>query len=379
MKMTKQAHIDISVAEADGCLVLSPQGDWTVYTIGAIDAQLRALPKSDCPPIIDMGQLDTIDTAGAYLLDRTAHQASEIPEKLMLLGGHATGERLLRQVSEAREDAPPPPAREYGVYDWLSRIGEGAVLGLREGLRTLSFVGETIAVCAGLVLRPAKFRATSTVAIMEEAGLDAIPIVMFLTFFVGMVVAFIGATTLGSFGATIFTVELVGFSMLREFGVILTAIILAGRTNSAFTAQIGAMRMRQEVDAMQVLGLDPMEVLVAPRVLAMLVMTPILAFLATISGIFGGLVVSWLALDIGPTLFLSRLVATVPIENFWVGMSKAPFFAMVVALIGCRQGLGVGGSVQSLGTSTTNSVVQALFSIIVIDAIFAMFYMQMGI
>jgi len=202
---------------------------------------------------------------------------------------------------------------------------------------------------------------------------------MFLTFFVGMVVAFIGATTLGSFGATIFTVELVGFSMLREFGVILTAIILAGRTNSAFTAQIGAMRMRQEVDAMQVLGLDPMEVLVAPRVIAMVVMTPILAFLATVSGLFGGLIVSWLALDIGPTLFLSRLVSTVPIENFWVGMSKAPFFAMVVALIGCRQGLGVGGSVQSLGTSTTNSVVQALFTIIVIDAVFAMFYMQLGI
>ncbi|MEO9968262.1 MAG: MlaE family lipid ABC transporter permease subunit [Hyphomonadaceae bacterium] len=378
--MTKQAHIDISVAEADGCLVISPQGDWTVYTVGAVDAELRALPKTECPPIIDLGQLDRIDTAGAYLLDRTAHQTSEKPEELMLIGEHEMGERLLRQVSEARREEPRvAPIQHFGVLDWLSRIGEGTVVGIREGLRTLSFVGETIAVCIGLVLRPAKFRATATVAVMEEAGLDAIPIVMFLTFFVGMVVAFIGATTLGSFGATIFTVELVGYSMLREFGVILTAIILAGRTNSAFTAQIGAMRMRQEVDAMQVLGLDPMEVLVAPRVIAMLVMTPILAFLATISGIFGGLVVSWLALDIGPTLFLSRLVTTVPIENFWVGISKAPFFAMVVALIGCRQGLGVGGSVQSLGTSTTNSVVQALFSIIVIDAVFAMFYMQLGV
>ncbi len=377
--MTKQAHIDISVAETDGCLVISPQGDWTVYTIGAVDAELRALAKTPCPPIIDLGQLDAIDTAGAYLLDRTAHQTSENPEGLMILGKHETAERLLDQVRAARETTPPPALRRSGFYDWLSRIGEGAVVGLREGVQTLSFVGQTISVCAGLVLRPAKFRATSTVAVMEEAGLDAIPIVMFLTFFVGMVVAFIGATTLGAFGATIFTVELVGFSMLREFGVILTAIILAGRTNSAFTAQIGAMRMRQEVDAMKVLGLDPMEVLVAPRVIAMLVMTPILAFLATISGIFGGLIVSWLALDIGPTLFLSRLVATVPIENFWVGMSKAPFFAMVVALIGCRQGLGVGGSVQSLGAATTNSVVQALFTIIVIDAIFAMFYMQLGV
>jgi len=377
--MAKQAHIDISVSNSDGCLMISPRGNWTVYTIGAVDEQLRALPRTHCPPIIDVGQLEEIDTAGAYLLDRTAHQTSESPEDLKLIGRHETAERLLYQVREARQDAPPSQERHYGFVDWLARVGEGAVEGLREGVRTLSFVGQTISVCAGLIVRPSKFRATATVSVMEEAGLDAIPIVMFLTFFVGMVVAFIGATTLETFGATIFTVELVGISMLREFGVILTAIILAGRTNSAFTAQIGAMRMRQEVDAMQVLGLEPMEVLVAPRVIAMLVMTPILAFLATVAGIFGGLIVSWLALDIGPTMFLSRLVNTVPIENFWVGMSKAPFFAMVVALIGCRQGLGVGGSVQSLGASTTNSVVQALFSIIVIDAVFAMFYMQLGI
>lgn len=377
--MAKQAHIDISVTNTDGCLMISPRGDWTVYTIGAVDEQLRALPKTHCPPVIDLGQLEEIDTAGAYLLDRTAHQTSETPEDLKLVGRHETAERLLYQVREARQDMPPMPERHYGFVDWLARVGRGTVEGIKEGMRTLSFVGQTISVCAGIIVRPSKFRATATVSVMEEAGLDAIPIVMFLTFFVGMVVAFIGATTLETFGATIFTVELVGISMLREFGVILTAIILAGRTNSAFTAQIGAMRMRQEVDAMQVLGLEPMEVLVAPRVIAMLVMTPILAFLATVAGIFGGLLVSWLALDIGPTLFLSRLVSTVPIENFWVGMSKAPFFAMVVALIGCRQGLGVGGSVQSLGASTTNSVVQALFSIIVIDAVFAMFYMQLGI
>jgi len=258
-------------------------------------------------------------------------------------------------------------------------VGKGTYEGLSEGIETLAFVGETMLVCARIIVQPRRFRATSTVAIMEEAGLDAVPIVMFLSFFVGMVIAFIGATTLEAFNGTEFTVELVGFAMLREFGVVLTAIILAGRTNSAFTAQIGAMRMRQEVDAMQVLGLDPMEVLVAPRVIAMLVMLPILTFLATVAGLFGGLIVSWLALDLSPTFFLHRLVETVPIENFWVGMSKAPFFAMVVALIGCRQGLGVGGSVQSLGSATTNSVVQALFSIIVIDAVFAMFFMQLGV
>jgi len=137
--------------------MISPRGDWTVYTIGAVDAQLRALPKTPCPPIIDVGQLDTIDTAGAYLLDRTAHQTSENPEGLMLIGEHVTAERLLHQVREARDDMLPPAKRPYGFLDWLSRVGEGAYVGLQEGVRTLSFVGETVAVCARLILRPAKF------------------------------------------------------------------------------------------------------------------------------------------------------------------------------------------------------------------------------
>jgi len=221
-------------------------------------------------------------------------------------------------------------------------------------------------------------RWTALVAVMEDSGLDAVPIVAFLSFFVGMVIAFIGASTLSEFGATIFTVELVGIAVLREFGVVLTAVILAGRTNSAFTAQIGAMRMRQEVDAMTTLGLDPMDVLVVPRAFAMLIMTPVLTLVSMLFGIGGGAFVSWVALDINPTVFLNRIQEFVPIENFWVGMSKAPVFGMIVALIGCRQGLLVGGSVQSLGRSTTKSVVQALFSVIVIDALFAVFYMELG-
>lgn len=377
--MTTGLNIDVSLVQEEDRLIIAPKGDWTVHTVGALDTKLRAVPDLDHPPIIDLEALGEIDTAGAFLLDRTAQRGCADHEAVTLRGQHETAERLLARVREARDSCPVEQPKAFGFQSWLARIGEGTVHGLAEGTKTLSFVGETLLVCLRLMLQPAKLRGTATVAVMEDAGLDAIPIVMFLSFFVGMVIAFIGATTLEAFGATIFTVELVGFSVLREFGVVLTAIILAGRTNSAFTAQIGAMRMRQEVDAMQVLGLDPMEVLVAPRVIAMLVMTPILTFLATLAGLFGGLIVSWLALDIGPAMFLNRLSATVPIDNFWVGMSKAPFFAMVVALIGCRQGLQVGGSVQSLGQSTTNSVVQALFSIIVIDAIFAMFYMQLGI
>lgn len=377
--MTTGSDIDFAVSEENGTVVIAPKGDWTVHTIGRMDAKLRALEPMPSPARLDLSALGNMDTAGAYLLDRTLRNSGNIDLEQGVIGSDARSKSLLEQVRRTCEVMRATPETRAPFQDWLSRIGQNAYIGIREGLQTLAFVGETASVCLRIGLQPKKFRATATVAVMEEAGLDAVPIVMFLSFFVGMVIAFIGATTLEAFNGTEFTVELVGFAMLREFGVVLTAIILAGRTNSAFTAQIGAMQMRQEIDAMKVLGLDPMEVLVAPRVIAMLVMLPILTFLATVSGLFGGLIVSWLALDLSPTFFLNRLVETVPVENFWVGMSKAPFFALVVALIGCRQGLGVGGSVQSLGTATTNSVVQALFSIIIIDAVFAMFFMQLGV
>lgn len=377
--MTTDSDINFTVSEENGLLVIVPEGDWVVQTIGKMEKKLRALEPMAMQAALDLSRLGNIDTAGAYILDRTLRNSGAEGEVESVRGEHETALRLINRVRETCQIMRPGKVDRAPVQDWLSRIGRGAYNGLQEGLATLSFVGETLMVCLRIIVNPRRFRATATVAVMEEAGLDAVPIVMFLSFFVGMVIAFIGATILASFNSTELTVELVGFAVLREFGVVITAIILAGRTNSAFTAQIGAMKMRQEVDAMKALGLDPMEVLVAPRVIAMLVMIPILTFLATISGLFGGLIVSWTALDLSPTFFLNRLVETVPIENFWVGMSKAPFFAMVVALIGCRQGLGVGGSVQSLGSSTTNSVVQALFSIIVIDAFFAMFYMQLGI
>lgn len=247
--MTTGLDIDLALTQENGTLVIAPKGDWTVHTVGALDAKLRGVPELDRAPVIDVSDLGAIDTAGAFILDRTAQMGCADHEPVTLRGTHATAERLLEQVRVARDDCPVDLPSHFGFQDWLARVGQNAVEGVAEGLKTLSFVGETLLVCLRLMLRPARLRGTATVSIMEQAGLDAIPIVMFLSFFVGMVIAFIGATTLGAFAATIFTVELVGFSVLREFGVVLTAIILAGRTNSAFTAQIGAMRMRQEVDA----------------------------------------------------------------------------------------------------------------------------------
>ncbi|MEP1143030.1 MAG: ABC transporter permease [Henriciella sp.] len=359
------------------------RGDWVIASLAGLDDELRQFVDAygaQRLSQLDLTHLDRLDTAGAYLIDRTLRSFADgapqpigaAPEALALLD-------QARQLATQEEHAPPVHQEGHGFVDMLERTGRNAHHIWDEALETLSFLGATLVAISTVVWKPAKMRWTALVSVMEDAGLDAVPIVAFLSFFVGMVVAFIGATTLAQFGATIFVVELVGFGVLRELGGVLVAIIIAGRTNSAFTAQIGAMKMRQEVDAMQTLGLDPMHVIVAPRVLSMMIMVPVLTFIGMLTAIAGGMAVGWLVLEINPTVFFNRLQENVPIDQFWIGMSKAPIFGLAIALIGCRQGLEVGGSVQSLGHHTTKSVVQALFAIIVIDALFAIFYMEMGI
>ena len=376
--MTQTAPV-FSLESRDDRQVLAVSGDWTATTIGPLDKALRGLKRGPSPLQLDVSALGEIDTAGAFILDRTLRNSCETgAPPIEVFGDHASAGALLEQVCSVSEGCAPAHDPS-GMVNLFDRTGRGTVTLWKESRSTLAFLGETLVTAVRLIFQPARIRWTSVVAVMEEAGLDALPIIAFLSFFVGMVVAFIGATVLSDFGATIFTVELVGFAMLREFGAVISAIILAGRTNSAFTAQIGAMKMRQEIDAMVTLGLRVQEVLVAPRVYAMVIMTPILAFIATLSGIAGGVFVGWAVLDISPTVFLARLQDLVPIQNFWVGLSKAPIFGLVLAIIACRQGLLVGGSVQSLGSHTTTSVVQAIFSVIVIDALFAIFYMELGI
>ncbi len=363
-------------------LILGVTGDWTVMTVASVDAKLRSEAALAQAPVLDLSGVGHIDTSGAFVLDRALRAGdtqTPLADRLWRADGRFTSLMESVRAASVSDQQMPELDIPHGLYAMLVRLGRGAEAVWRELVGTLAFLGEALTTLGKLIVRPSKMRWTSVVAIAEEAGLDALPIVAFLSLFVGMVVAFIGATTLQDLGASVFVVELVGIAVLREFGIIITAIILAGRTNSAFTAQIGAMKMRQEIDAMQVIGLKPMEVLVVPRLLAMLVMVPVLAFVATAAGVIGGMVAAWATLDISPGFFLNRLVETVPVENLWVGMSKSPVVALIVALVGCRQGLAVGNSVQSLGAATTTSVVQAIFAIIVTDAIFALLYMELGI
>lgn len=370
-------HFEVETAE-DGKQVLAISGDWTVWTVALVEEKLR---KTRISPdaVLDVSALERLDTSGAYLIDRVFGALDGVDDPIALRGEHPSIERVLGRVRKASPAAPPDPIRPPGLIALLDRAGRGAVNAWEEFLGLLSFIGETMAMMARLVVNPRRIRWKSVVAVMEDAGLDALPIVCFLSFFIGLVIAFIGANLLAQFNASVYTVELVGIGMMREFGAVLTAILLAGRTDSAFTAQIGAMKMRQEIDAMRTIGLDPMEALVAPRLIALLIMTPLLTFAATLAGIAGGMVAAWSAMDISPTMFLSRFQESVAPINFWVGIIKAPVFALVVAMVGCRQGMLVEEDVVSLGRRTTTSVVQAIFLVIAIDAMFAVLYYMLNV
>ncbi|WFM70297.1 ABC transporter permease [Halomonas sp. CKK8] len=373
--MTEPGHID----QQDGRLAIA--GDWTLAHYATLKRQVERLAKArePSPEGVDLERLAALDTAGAVLLMELvgAGPLAAIDDWAPDLP--ATRRALLRTLGEAMADNRPPPAQPVRpLRDSLARTGQ-LVEGLWQQQRQLlGFIGQVLATLAATAWRPGRWRLTSVVAQLHQTGLNALPIVALLTFLVGAVVAFLGATVLRDFGATIYTVNLVAFAFLREFGVLLAAILLAGRTASAFTAQLGAMKANEELDAVRTLGLDPIELLVLPRVLAMMLTLPILTFVGMLSGILGGALVCLLALDISLIQFLAILQRDIPLEHFLVGLSKAPIFAFLVAVIGCLEGFKVSGSAQSVGEHTTSSVVQSIFVVILLDAVAALFFMEMG-
>ncbi|TWD47829.1 phospholipid/cholesterol/gamma-HCH transport system permease protein [Pseudomonas sp. SJZ131] len=376
--MAGTARLDTSSTPAN----LRVTGDWTL----AHYADLKRLGDSlrgqyDDSTAIDLNGLGALDTAGASLLvellgSERLGKSAEHPDCTLSGADRA----LLQTVYCSMTDfCVPIKEAEVGVgIQLLTRIGRAVDTVWQDTLQLLGFVGLILETIARGLLRPKRWRITPMVAHIEQTGLDAAPIVALLTFLVGAVVAFLGATVLASFGASIFTVDLVAFSFLREFGVLLTAILMAGRTASAFTAQIGSMKANEEIDAIRTLGLDPMELLVVPRVLALLVALPMLTFLAMLSGIIGGGVVCAVSLGISPAMFLSLLQTDIGVQHFLVGIVKAPIFAFLIAAIGCLEGFKVSGSAESVGAHTTSSVVQSIFVVIVLDAVAALFFMEMG-
>ena len=363
-----------------GTLRLLAQGDWRASQLGVIDRDLRDFEDDSVGRdlIIDVSAVEKIDTAGAMVLQRILRACTTRTELSGFVGASDTHAALLEQVRPHLAPCPVEPAPRSAVLETLERLGKGVADAYFASLEVLNFIGLTWSCVGKAIANPKKLRTAAVFHHMEEAGLNAMPIIGLMSFLIGAVVAFMGARILQQFNASIFTVELVGIAVLREFGVLLSAILLAGRSGSAFTAQIGSMKIREEIDAMQSLGIDPMEALVLPRVIALMVMLPVLAFMAAILGLIGGGLVAWTAMDISPALFLTRLQDAITANNFWVGIIKAPFFAFVIAIIGCFQGMQVAGSAESLGKRTTLSVVQSLFLVIVLDAFFAMFFLEIN-
>ncbi len=355
--------------------VLALTGDWTATGLGRTGSRLAGALKSGAPASLDLTGLGRFDTAGAYALARTAGFTQDSPG----LGDRKDVGAMMALVEDRMPEDRPAGKRLDPIYSLLIRCGAGVEKAFGDLYSTAAFYGRLMETVGRVTMNPRRIRWAPTVSLMERSGLDALPIVVLTNFFVGATIAFLGANLLRQFGAQIFAVELVGIGVLREFGVLVTAIILAGRSGSAFAAELGAMKMNQEVDAIQVMGVDPYEALVLPRFTAMFAMLPLLTFAAMISGMVGGLLVVWTVLDLSPTFFVQRLLENVGVTHFWVGFVKAPVFAIVIAAIGCHQGLEVGGDVEQLGRRVTTAVVQAIFSIILLDAAFALLFMEMDV
>ena len=352
--------------------ILVASGDWTLVHAATMLALVEQAPESAMD--IDGRDIGRLDSAGAMMLSR---YAVKVGLGLATVEVQPQYEPLTKTVQAICENRPRVRRTDYGFREMLARMGYAAEDVTREVLALVGFLGLTLKTSLSVLLKPSRLRFTPMVHHMEQVGLDAVPLVMLLSFMVGAVIAFLGATVLRDFGAEIFVVELVGIAFLREFAVLLTAILLAGRTASAFTAQIGAMQTGEEIDAIRTLGLDPIELLVLPRLFALLMMLPLLTFLAMISGIVGGMAVSIGSLDLTPEMFITRLHDMISVRHFWVGMSKAPLFAIVIALIGCLEGFQTQGTAQSVGERTTSAVVQTISLVIIIDAFAALFFLEM--
>ena len=329
--------------------------------------------------VIDMARLTRIDTAGAWFLVDLQRSGATGDRTIALEGASEPQTQLLETV---RRNLPPEDSATIKpslLTDRLERIGRKVARGARIGVEMISFLGQTVGAMAAILVNPRRLRLTSLVHHCQEVGLNAVPIVALMAFLIGVVLAFQGSAQLRQFGAEVFVVDLIAISVLRELGILLTAIIVAGRSGSAFTAAIGSMKMREEIDAMRTLGLDPVTILVVPRVLALMLMLPALGFIADISGLVGGAIMSWIELGVSPAVFQSRLVSNTDVWHFGIGMIKAPFFALIIGIIGCYEGMMVGGDAESLGRLTSASVVLSIFMVIVMDALFSVFFAVVGV
>jgi phospholipid/cholesterol/gamma-HCH transport system permease protein len=361
-------------------VTLNLGGRWTVDASAAIEARADALlVESDGARrvVLDLGHVARLDTAGAWLIDRARQTLDAKGIDARLESVRPEYEILLREARYRALAVPRPPSGSY-LIALLADVGESVISAGADLYEGVGFLGEVVAAIGKSLLSPSRFRGTSLVVHIENIALRGVPIIALINFLAGAIIAQQGIFQLRRFGATIFVVNLIGILILRELGVLLTALMTAGRSGSAITAELGSMKLHEEVDALTVMGLRPVDILIVPRVLALVISLPLLTFVADMAGIFGGLLASWAYDGITPARFLTTLQLAIGLHTFLSGLIKAPFMALVIGLISCVEGLAVAGSAESLGRQVTASVVKSMFMVVVVDGLFAMFFAGIG-
>ena len=364
------APADFQHDTADGG-TLRFSGNLSLRSIGDLPERLAAVNG----PVarLDMSGIDRIDTVGAWLIHRFArdHDAA-------VSGLGTDSQHLFDQVAGADRPVEMRPGQLGTFKRLLAEIGEAVIQAFRTLYGLLGFMGATAMAFGRVLLNPRSFRFHATVHRFEVVGVTALGIIGLMSFLIGIVIAQQGAVQLRQFGAEVYTINLLGRLTLRELGILMTAIMVAGRSGSAFAAQLGTMKLTEEIDAMRTIGVNPMEALVLPRVIAAVVMLPLLGFYSSVIAMIGGGLLCWISLDIPPITFVQRLREVVPITDLYVGLVKAPVFAAIIAIAGCYQGMQVESDAEQVGTRTTTAVVQAIFLVIVLDAFFAVFFTEVG-
>ncbi len=358
-------------------------GAWTISEAGVLDEELRRLkvpipPTSEFTGEMDISGIAEIDTSGAWLLQRTAAAWQRGGLKTRYAGATDSFRILIEEVHRRGQGELPEIDEISPLQQFIETTKTSASSVWRDTVALTAFLGEVTVAAIRLVREPWRFRPISFIHHLDYAGLRALPIIFLICFLIGAVVMQQGVVQLSYFGAEVMAVNMVAILSLREIGILLTSIMVAGRSGSAFTAEIGSMKMREEIDAMRTLGIDPIDTLVLPRVAALVVALPLLTFMGDIAALMGGCVMAWVMLGLDPPLYVDKLQEIVSFRHFMVGMIKAPFAAVIIALVGCLEGLSVQGSAESLGTHVTAAVVKAIFLVIVIDGIFAMFLAGIG-
>jgi phospholipid/cholesterol/gamma-HCH transport system permease protein len=360
---------------------LALSGSWTARGIGAIEPQLAALSApSTSEIVVDGARIEALDTAGAWVLQKLLRRLRGEGSAVQVRGLRPEFGNLLEVVGrQAADEAGTPSPVASAPSPMLEGLGRSSAAAFEQAFALLGFVGESAVALAGCVAHPARMRWRPILYNIRSAGFDALPIVGLLSFMLGIVVAYQGADQLRQYGANIFVADLVGLSMLREFAPLITAIIIAGRSGSAYAAQIGTMSVTEEIDAMRTLGIAPMDLLVLPKILALLIALPLLTVFADVLGVFGGMIMARAQLGVGFGEFLDRFVKAVSITAYLVGICKAPVFAAIIAVVGCFQGFRTKGGADSVGRQTTRSVVQSIFLVIVADGLFSIAFSALGL